>query len=133
VETVSQSRGAEANRITFYKILQGGLGYLREASPSGPHIRGFVKGHLEIGKPAPVVPTYLVLSGKKSARSPPAEIFNSKTHAKTHEPPFKTAENRPEITETPAGLQQNGRRHIQNSNFGLLIGWCYSSNLPTSF
>jgi hypothetical protein len=36
-----------------------------------------------------MVPTYLVLSGKKSARSPPAEIFNSKNHAKTHEPPLK--------------------------------------------
>jgi hypothetical protein len=45
------------------------------------------KGRLEIGKPAPMVPTYLVLSGKKSARWPPAEIFNSKKHAKTHEPP----------------------------------------------
>ena len=45
------------------------------------------KGRLEIGKPAPMVPTYLVLSGKKSARSPPAEIFNSKNHAQTHEPP----------------------------------------------
>ena len=33
------------------------------------------------------------------------------------------AENRPEITETPAALQQNGRRHIHNSNLGLLIGW----------
>jgi hypothetical protein len=47
-----------------------------------------LKGRLEIGKPAPMVPTYLVMSGKKSARSPPAEIFNSKKHAKTHEPPF---------------------------------------------
>jgi hypothetical protein len=65
-----------------------------------------------------MVPT----SEKKTARSPPAENFNSKNHAKTHEPPFKTAENRPEITEAPAALQQNGRRHIQNSNSGLLIG-----------
>ena len=40
------------------------------------------KGRLEIGKPAPMVPTYLFLSGKKSSRSPPAEIFNSKNHAK---------------------------------------------------
>jgi hypothetical protein len=87
------------------------------------------KGRLEIGKPASMVPTYLFLSGKKSARSPPAEIFNSKNHAKTHEPP----ENRPEITKAPAALQQNGRRHIQNSDLGLLIGWFYSSNLPTSF
>jgi hypothetical protein len=41
-----------------------------------------IKGRLEIGKPAPMVTTYLVLSGKKSARSPPAEIFNSKNDAK---------------------------------------------------
>jgi len=47
-----------------------------------------IKGRLEIGKSAPMVPTYLVLSGKKSAISPPAEIFNSKNHAKTNEPPF---------------------------------------------
>jgi len=40
------------------------------------------KGRLEIGKPAPMVPTYLFLSEKKSARSPPAEIFNSKTMQK---------------------------------------------------
>jgi hypothetical protein len=80
-----------------------------------------------------MVPTYLVLSGKKSSRSPPAEFFNSKKHAKTHEPPIQTAENRLEITEAPAALQQNGRRHIPNSNSDLLIGWFYSSNLSTSF
>jgi hypothetical protein len=44
------------------------------------------KGRLEIGKPAPIVPTYLVLSEKKTARSPPAESPNSKNHAKKHEP-----------------------------------------------
>jgi hypothetical protein len=53
-------------------------------SLQNPHT---TKGRLEIGKPAPMVPTYLFLSGKKSARSPPAEIFNSKNHAKKHEPP----------------------------------------------
>jgi hypothetical protein len=47
----------------------------------------FGKGRLEIGKPAHMVPTYLVLSGKKSARSPPAEFFNSKNHAKTMQKP----------------------------------------------
>jgi hypothetical protein len=46
---------------------------------------------------------------------------------------FLTAENRPKITEAPAALQQNGRRHIQNSDSGLLIGWFYSSSLSTSF
>jgi hypothetical protein len=35
-----------------------------------------------------MVPTYLVLSGKKSARSPPAEIFNSNNHAKTMQKPM---------------------------------------------
>jgi hypothetical protein len=35
-----------------------------------------------------MVVTYLFLSGKISARSPPAEIFNSKNLAKTDEPPF---------------------------------------------
>jgi len=48
----------------------------------------FDKGRLDIGKAAPMVLTYLVLSGKKSARSPPAEVLNSKKHAKTHEPPL---------------------------------------------
>jgi hypothetical protein len=92
-----------------------------------------MKGRLEIGKPASMVPTYLVLSGKKSARSPPAEIFNSENHSKTHEPPFKTAESRPEIPEAPAALQHNGRWHIQIQFVFFLIGWFYSSKLPSSF
>jgi hypothetical protein len=54
---------------------------------AGLHFWDLIKGRLEIGKPAPMVPTYLFLSGKKSARSPPAEVFNSKNHAKAHEPP----------------------------------------------
>jgi hypothetical protein len=59
------------------------------------------KGHLEIKKTS-TYGTYLPrLERKKICRSPPAEIFNSKKHAKTHEPPFKTAENRPKITEAP--------------------------------
>jgi hypothetical protein len=40
------------------------------------------KGHRAFGKSVPLVVTNLFLSVKKSARSPPAEIFNSKKHFK---------------------------------------------------
>ena len=105
------------NRCWLARVRE--LEVLKENFGSGPDIQ--------------TVSTYFVLSGKKTARSPPAEICNSKDHAKKHKPPLETAENRPEITEAPAALQKNGRRHIQNSNSGLLINWFYSSNLPTSF